>query len=184
MNPRSRRIVIALLVLGVVLAGALFYRTFTSATQPSDIKPYDVAPPTSFVNAKNPSIIDADKLTGPIIGDELFAQLQRESREDFAQYSALALTYEEVTRLVDGDREVADQVQSALAGAYPAVEGRTATLKDVTIKGVTPEAARMVLTAVYQGDVSDRTITIPFEATYDITEDRPILAGLTAPVGG
>lgn len=174
--------IMGLLVLGIVLAGFLFYRVVIAATQPVTYRPYEVSPPNSFIQASNPSVIDPEKVRAPMVGDALFAELHERARSDFAIFAQIRPPRAELLGITDGDTEIADAIAGVLDPLYDRFVDRAVRRGPVEIIEVTDDSARVKVPGIYQGDGSDPTAQIDYVATYDITGDSPVLTGITAPV--
>jgi len=174
--------VIGLLALGAILAGVLFYRVVVTASEPVTYRPYEVSPPNSFIEARNPSILDPDKIRAPIVGDALFAQLHEKARGDFTTYAQIRPLRSDLLAITDGDTEVADQIAGALDPLYDRFVSRSVRRGEVEIIELTDTSARVKVPGIYQGDGATPTAEISYVATYDIEGDDPVLVGLDAPV--
>lgn len=184
MSPRARTFALVFLVAGVALGGFLFWKTFVSATQPISYREYDVSPANSFIQTANPVLVDAEKLRGPIISDEVFTALQERARSDFGVYSSLDPDPAALDEITGGDVKAMSQIAGIGEQYYPRIAGRTPERGEVTISDLTDGTAVVRIRAQYTGAADEPPTQLTYSATYNIESAQPRLIGLTIDLVG
>lgn len=177
----SPRQIIVISIIGLFALAVVAWQTHGALSEGNTVPVYQVTPPAGISATNEPTIIQPEKLSEPLVEDADIAALVAAARNDYAVVGSLAPDYDELVRRT-GSEAIANRMATALAPAAAALAGAQAGEPAFTMERFTGDDAVVGASAEYVLP-SGSSSSVRIDLAYTRTDDAWTLAGVSVGEG-